>query len=75
MSCFCGFPCNVLDPVAPTILLPSLQWDSLSLAKRLALGLCICFHQLLDEGSLMTTEVVTNLIIGDGQFRLGIHSC
>ena len=62
-----------LTPLAPTILPPSLQQDSPSLAKHLALGLWICFHQLLDEIFLMTTETVTNLIIGDDQFRLGIH--
>ncbi|KAL6034961.1 hypothetical protein STEG23_012076 [Scotinomys teguina] len=53
-------------PLVPTILPPSLQHDSLSSAKCLAVGLCICFHQLLDEGSLMTTGVVTILITGDG---------
>ncbi|KAL6030278.1 hypothetical protein STEG23_009293 [Scotinomys teguina] len=30
----------------------------------LAVALCICFHQLLDEDSMMTVRVVTNLVTG-----------
>ncbi|KAL6030667.1 hypothetical protein STEG23_034857, partial [Scotinomys teguina] len=43
--------------------------DSQSSFQYLAVDLCICFHQLLDKGSLMITRVVTNLITVDDQFR------
>lgn len=52
VSYFCGFSCDVLDTSGP------LQQDSLSSASCLAVGLCICLHQLLDEDSLRTTGVV-----------------
>ncbi|KAL6057963.1 hypothetical protein STEG23_015831, partial [Scotinomys teguina] len=48
--------------------LPSLQLDSWSSAWCLAVDLCVCFHHLLDEGSMMTIRVVINLMTGEGQF-------
>ena len=40
-------------PLTPTVFLLSLLWDSLSSASCLAVDLCMCSHQLLDEASLM----------------------
>ncbi|KAL6038514.1 hypothetical protein STEG23_000600 [Scotinomys teguina] len=42
-------------------------WSS---SQCVAVDLCICFYQLLDEGSMMTIKVVINLITGKGQFRV-----
>ncbi|EGW01739.1 hypothetical protein I79_015263 [Cricetulus griseus] len=36
---------------------PSLKLDCRSLAQCLAVDLCFCFHQLLDEGSRMAFKV------------------
>ena len=72
---FVGFLVISLTLWAPIILPPFLQQDSVRLPQCLAVGLCNCFHQLLDEGSLVTIGVVTNLITGDGQFRLPIPYC
>ena len=43
-----------LIPLALTILHPPLPYDSWSSAQWFTMGLCICFHQLLDEASLMS---------------------
>ena len=48
---------------------PYLQVNSSSLDQCLAVDLCICFHQAMDEGSMMTIRAVTNPITGKGQFR------
>ncbi|MEJ1276866.1 mutS homolog 4 [Cricetulus griseus] len=56
----------VLTPLLITP--PSLQLDFRSSAQCLAVGVCFCFHQLLDEGSRMAYKVnaaeskITNLI-------------
>ena len=62
-----GFSSLVLTPLFITS--PSLQLDPRSLAQRLAVCVCICFHQLLDEGSKMAYKVIINLIIGKGNLR------
>ena len=49
-------------PRGNTNLLPSSQLDFRSQAQCLTVDLCICFHLLLDEGSLITIRVVNNLI-------------
>lgn len=36
-----------------------LLWNSPGSASSFAVGLCICFHPLLDEASLVTTELGT----------------
>lgn len=57
-----GFLVVSLSPLAPTILYPPLLQDSLSYGKRLfPVGLCICFHRLLDEASQMAIRIGTNL--------------
>ena len=43
-----------LTPLAPLILPPALLWGSPGSTWCLAMGLCICTHQLLRDTSLMT---------------------
>lgn len=69
---FSFFFCDALDTYGFYHLL--LQKDS-SNSAFLTVGLCIFFHQLWDEDSLMINGVVTNLVIGDGQFRLFFYYC
>ena len=61
--------CDVLVPMASTILPSSLVQDSSSLTYCLAVGLCISFHHLLDEVSMMTIGLETNLSM---RIQLGI---
>jgi hypothetical protein len=56
-----GFLMVSLTPLAPTFFPPSLPQDSPSSAECLAVGLCICFHLLLGEASLMSVGLGTNL--------------
>ena len=53
VSDFVGFLVMSLTALAPTIFLPPLLQDSTSSTECLTVGLCICFHQLLGEASLM----------------------
>ena len=46
-----------------------------NLAQSLAVDLCICFHQLLDDDSIMTIKVVINLITGEGQLWHLLQFC
>lgn len=62
VSCFCGYPHYGHDIFAHIIALTSLGLVFRSSVYCLAVDLCICFYQLLDEGSMMTIKVVTNLI-------------
>ena len=63
ITCLYGFPHHALDPASPhlacVISPPSLLLDSSSAAQCLAVHLCICFHQWLDEGAMMTVRAVT----------------
>ena len=52
-----GFCSLVLTPFL--IIPPSLKLDSRSSAQCLAVGVYFCFHQLLDEVSVMAYKVVT----------------
>ena len=71
------FPIVILTPPPP-----SLQLDSWSSAQCLAVDLCICSHQLLDEGSMMTRPSNTTLghipkgcsFISEGHLLSSIHS-
>ena len=58
-----GFLVVSLTPLAPTILPAWLLQDSPSSSYCLSVGLCICFHPLLDETSLMPNAPGTNLLI------------
>ena len=57
VSCFCGYPHYGVDVFAHIITPSSLQLDSGNSAQCLAVDVCICFHQLLDEGFMMTARV------------------
>ncbi|KAL6059260.1 hypothetical protein STEG23_022782, partial [Scotinomys teguina] len=46
---------------------------SRSSAQCLAVDYCICFHQLLDVGSVMTTRVVTNLSVWEDHTGIMQH--
>ncbi|KAL6081808.1 hypothetical protein STEG23_004723 [Scotinomys teguina] len=61
------FHIMILMPLAHVILLLYFQLDftfNWCSPWCLSVDLCICFHQLLDEGSMMTVMVFTNLITG-----------
>ena len=57
-----GFLVVLLTPLAPTILPPPLLQDSAN-SKYLAMGLCISFHHLLGEASLMTIMLGSWLLL------------
>lgn len=57
-----------LNPLAPTSVLSSTRLLELGPGLGCGSHLCICFLQVLGEGSLMTVTVVTNLIAGESQF-------
>lgn len=61
VTCFFVFPCDVLDAPGSYNSSSLSSAGFLSLAQCLAMGLCICFHQLLHKGSLITVTVVTKL--------------
>lgn len=58
---FCGFSCGVLDPSGSYDLSTHSSVDSSSSTWCLAVGLCICFHRLLNDPSVMTLQLGTNL--------------
>ena len=69
VSCLCNFPTIILTYLSsynPSFLL---LLDSRISAQCLAMNLYICFHQVLDEGSMITIRVVINLITKEGQLR------
>lgn len=70
VSCFCEFYCDELDPsVSNNSSFSSAGFPELSLMFG-----CESLHLfpsfLLDEGSLISTGVITSLISGNGQWRL-----
>ena len=65
-SCFCGCHHHGLDPFAYIIAPPSLGLVSGSSAQCFTVDICICFHQLLDVGSMMAFKIVINLTTGQG---------
>lgn len=69
-----GFSVMILTPLDHIISLLSLQLGSWISTQYLAVNLCICFHQLFDEGFMVTIRVVASLII-EGQFRHPFHYC
>lgn len=56
--CFCGH--HALDLFAHIIVLPTLGLVSSSSAQGFTVALCICFHQSLDEGTMVTINAVIN---------------
>ena len=69
VSCFCGYHHHGLDLFAHIIAPPSLGLVSGSSAQCCSVDLCICFHHLLIEDSMMTIKEVMSLITGEGQFK------
>ena len=67
VSFFCGFIQPGLNPFANHSSLSATVFQS-SL-HCLAVGVCFCFHHLLDENSRMAYKVVINLITGEGLLR------
>ena len=51
---FVGVPVIFCTPLAPSVLSPFLPQDSLSFTECFVVGLCISFHLLLGETSLIT---------------------
>lgn len=71
LGCFrylCGFHHHNLENI-----LHHLQWTFR--ACCLAMNLCIFFHQLLYEESMMMVRAFTNLITRKGQYRHNLHYC
>lgn len=62
VSCFCGFTNITLTSLL--IILPSSQIYSRSSA--LCLGVNLCFHHLINEGSVIALKEIINFIIGEG---------
>ena len=69
VDCFSGCPHHGLDLFAHIVIPSTLQLDFGSSAQCSAVGPCLCFHQLLDEGSMMTFKIFINLTTGQCQFR------
>ena len=53
---------------------PSLWFDFWSWPWCLAVDLCICFHWLLDDSSMIIVGLFTNLITGSGQVGHPLHT-
>ncbi|KAK7835370.1 hypothetical protein U0070_017906 [Myodes glareolus] len=60
-----GVPVMVLTP----LFLPLFPLNLGTSVQCFAVDLCICFHQLLDEGSMMTIKVVINLTREQGLLK------
>ena len=58
VDCLSGFTHHSLDLFAHILTPPTLQQDFGSSAQCSAVALCLCFHQLLDEGSVLTYMIV-----------------
>lgn len=74
ISCFCELPHHDLDHLCsynPSFFLKT--W-LLEPALCLTMDLCISFNWLLDEDSLLTIPVVTNLNT-EGQLRYSLYCC
>ena len=68
VRCFSGCPHHGLDFFAYILTSPTRQLNFGSSAQCLAVYLCLCFQQLLDEGSMVTFKIFINLATGQGQF-------
>ena len=68
LDCFSGCIHHGLDPFANILTPPTIQLDFGSSGQCSDVGLCLCLHQLLDEGSMVIFQIVISLTIGQGQF-------
>lgn len=71
------FPTMILTfPHLAHIIPPlSVHLNSMSSVKYLIVDYFICLHQFVDVGSMMTIRLITNLIIGEGQFSQALRYC
>ena len=76
VRCFYGYSHYGLDPFAHIITHPSRSSTGLQeLNPLVSVDFFICFHQLLNEISVMKIKIAINLITGEGQFRYLLHYC
>ena len=66
VNCFSGYPHHGFDLFVHILIPPTLQLDFWSSTECL----CLCFHQLLDEGSEVIFKIFISLITGPCQFAL-----
>ena len=66
----CGFPHHYLNPFCSYNLFSLSSTGLLEDPQCLAVDLCICFHQLLNEDFMMIISIVTTLIPRKAQFIL-----
>ena len=65
-----GFLVMTLNPLVHTILHSAFHQDELS--SVFAVGLSICFYQLVDEGSLVTIRIISNLVTVQATYPLSL---
>ena len=46
-----------------------------SSTQCLVMGVCFCFQQVLDEGSMMVDNLIDDLTIREGHLWLPFHGC
>ena len=68
VNCFSGYPHHGFDFFAHILTHPTLQLDFGNSVQCSDVGLYLYFHQLLDEGSMVTFKIFINLNTGQGQF-------
>ena len=75
VDCFSGCPHHGLDLLAHILTLPTLQLDFGSSAQCSDAGLCLCFHQLLDEGSMVVFKIFISLTTGQVKISRLLFYC
>lgn len=75
LAVFVDFSFMVLTFLAHICPPPSLYLDCHTSSWFLFTNLCNCFHQLPNEGSMVTVEVFTNLITVEDHLGHLIHYC
>ena len=69
VHCFSGYPHHALDLFAHILTPPpTLQLEFGSSEQCCTVVLCLCFRQLMNEGSMVTFKIVINLATGQSQF-------
>ena len=68
VDCFSGCHHHGLELLAHIFTPPTLQLDFGSSVQFSAEGLCLCFHQLLDEDFMVTFKIVISVTLGQVQF-------
>ena len=69
VDCFIGCTRHDLDLFAHILIPPTLQLEFGSSVQCSDVGFCLCFHQLLDENSMVTFKIFINLTTGQGLVR------